>query len=85
MRMLGKPVYESTSIVGTQVNLDKVLVYADMSQYYIVDRVGMSVVYDPIVLGANRRPTGQGAWYAFWRTGADVSTSLADRVLQLVT
>jgi HK97 family phage major capsid protein len=83
--MLGKPFLESTSITGAFANGNKVLVYGDMRQYYIVDRVGMSVVYDNIVLGANRRPTGQGAWYAFWRTGADVSTNSAFRVLTLTT
>lgn len=83
--MLGKPLLESTSIVSTTTTLSKVLAYLDMRQYYIVDRVGMSVVYDPIVLGANRRPTGQGAWYAFWRTGADVSTANAVRVFQHTT
>ena len=84
-KMLGKPFYESTSIVGTFATTNKVLAYLDASQYYIVDRVGMSVIYDPIVLGATRRPTGQGAWYAFWRTGADVSTATAIRVLSLLT
>lgn len=83
--LLGKPLLESTSILGTFTTGNKVLAYADMSQYYIVDRVGMSVVYDPIVLGANRRPTGQGAWYAFWRVGADVSTSTAVRVFATLT
>jgi HK97 family phage major capsid protein len=78
--LLGKPLLESTSVVGTFTSGNKVLAYGDMRQFYIVDRVGMSVVYDPIVLGANRRPTGQGAWYAFWRTGADVSTAGAFRV-----
>ena len=78
--MLGKPFLESTSVVGTQANGNKVLAFADARQYYIVDRIGMSVVYDPIVLGTNRRPTGQGAWYAFWRVGADVSTATAVRV-----
>jgi HK97 family phage major capsid protein len=83
--MLGLPFMESTSITGVYANAAKVLALGDMRQYYIVDRVGMSVVYDPIVLGANRRPTGQGAWYAFWRTGADVSTAGAFRVLTLTT
>lgn len=83
--MLGKPLLESTSIVGVNANTNKVLAYADMRQYYIVDRVGMSVVYDPIVLGANRRPTGQGAWYAFWRVGADAAVPTAIRVLQQAT
>jgi HK97 family phage major capsid protein len=83
--LLGKPLLESTSVVGAFANSNKVLAFGDMRQYYIVDRVGMSVVYDPVVLGANRRPTGQGAWYAFWRVGADVSTSGAFRVLTLTT
>jgi HK97 family phage major capsid protein len=85
MSMLGRPVLESTSVVGTYANGAKVLAYLDARQYYIVDRVGMSVVYDPLVLGANRIPTGQGAWYAFWRVGADVSTAAAVRVLTLTT
>jgi HK97 family phage major capsid protein len=84
-RMLGKPFLESTSIVGVYATTNKVLAYLDAKQYFIVDRVGMSVVYDPVVLGANRRPTGQGAWYAFWRVGADVSTATAVRVLGLLT
>jgi HK97 family phage major capsid protein len=84
-RMLGIPYLESTSVVGTYANSNKVLAIGDMRQYYIVDRIGMSVVYDPLVLGTNRRPTGQGAWYAFWRVGADLSTAGAFRVLTLTT
>jgi HK97 family phage major capsid protein len=84
-RMLGKPFYESTSVLGTYTTGNKVLAYLDARQYFIVDRVGMSVVYDPIVLGANRRPTGQGAWYAFWRVGADVSVATAVRVFATLT
>jgi HK97 family phage major capsid protein len=78
--LLGKPLLESTSVVGTFTTTNKVIAFGDMRQYYIVDRIGMSVVYDSIVLGSNRRPTGQGAWYAFWRVGADVSTAGAFRV-----
>jgi HK97 family phage major capsid protein len=83
--MLGKPFLESTSVLGTFTTGNKVLAYMDARQYYIVDRVGMSVVYDPIVLGTNRRPTGQGAWYSFWRVGADVSTAVAVRVFATLT
>lgn len=85
--MLGKEFLESTSIVATvNTNGSKVLAYLDGNQFYIVDRVGMSIVYDPIVVGAvNRIPTGQGAWYSFWRTGSDVSTTTAVRVLSITT
>jgi HK97 family phage major capsid protein len=78
--MLGKPFLESTSILGTYTNGNKVLVYADASQFYIVDRIGMSVVYDPLVLGAGQIPSGQNAWYCFWRVSSDVSTATAVRV-----
>jgi HK97 family phage major capsid protein len=84
-RMLGKPIYESTSIVGVFTTGSKVLAYLDARQFYIVDRVGMSIVYDPVVLGTNRRPTGQGAWYSFWRVGSDVSTPNAVRVASTLT
>jgi HK97 family phage major capsid protein len=83
--LLGKPLLESTSIVSTFTNTSKVLAWLDARQYYIVDRVGMSVVYDNLVLGTNRIPTGQNAWYAFWRVGADVSAATAVRVLTLTT
>jgi HK97 family phage major capsid protein len=83
--MLGKPFLESTSI-AVPVTTAKSLVYLDGNQFYIVDRVGMSIVYDPIVIGGvSRIPTGQGAWYSFWRTGSDVSTATAVRVLSMLT
>jgi predicted phage gp36 major capsid-like protein len=48
-----------------------------------VDRIGMSVLYEPLVKGANQRPTGQAGWFAFWRVGADASTTNAFRVLTI--
>jgi HK97 family phage major capsid protein len=83
--MLGKRFLESTSILGVFTTGSKVLAYLDGNQYYIVDRVGMSVVYDPVVLGSNRIPTGQGAWYAFWRVGADAAVATAIRVFATLT
>jgi HK97 family phage major capsid protein len=83
--ILGKPVLESTSVLSVLTTTTKVMAYMDARQYFIVDRIGMSVVYDPIVLGTNRRPTGQGAWYAFWRVGADLSTATACRVASTLT
>ncbi len=83
--LLGRPFYESTSILGTYTTGNKVLAFLDAKQYYIVDRVGMSVFYDNFVIGANRRATGQGAWYAYWRVGADVSTATAVRVFATLT
>lgn len=82
-RLLDAPIYESTTMVGTTTTASKNLVLGDFKQYLIVDRVGMSVMYEPIVKGANQRPTGQGGWFAFWRVGADVTTAAAFRVLTI--
>jgi HK97 family phage major capsid protein len=81
----GKPVLESTSILGYGTNGNKALVFMDATQYYIVDRIGVSMIFDPAVVGTNRKLTGQSAWYMFWRVGADLSTSTAARVLTATT
>ncbi|MGW5578720.1 phage major capsid protein [Micromonospora chokoriensis] len=80
-RLLGRPVYEASTMVGTVTTGSKMAVYGDFSQYAIVDRIGMSLMYEPLVKGANQRPTGQAGWFAFWRVGADVLTANAFRVL----
>ena len=60
----------------------KIAVFGDFSQFYIVDRVGVSLMYEPMVKGtANARPTGQAGWFMFWRTGSDVATPSGFRVL----
>jgi HK97 family phage major capsid protein len=88
MAPFGEPAGESTTMDGTiSTGGHKVLLYGDGSQYFIVDRIGMTLVYDPVVkAAANLRPTGQAGWFGFWRVGADSSvqgTSTALRTLSL--
>lgn len=85
-QLIGQPTYECssmTSVVSTGAN---VLLCGNFKEYYIIDRIGMSVVYDPLVRSTgNGRPTGQAGWFAFWRVGADVVDPDAFRLLQLNT
>lgn len=82
--LLGQPIYEASSMTGVVTTGANVLLAGNFAEYYIVDRVGMSVIYDPIVKSTgNGRPTGQAGWYAFWRVGADVVDPAAFRLLQL--
>jgi HK97 family phage major capsid protein len=61
---------------------DNVLILGDFSQYVVVDRMGLEVVYNPLVVGASPlRPTGQVSWTAFWRTSAD---SIVDAAFQML-
>jgi HK97 family phage major capsid protein len=82
--LLGQPAYECstmTSVVSTGAN---VLLAGNFAEYYIVDRIGMSVMYEPMIRSTgNGRPTGQGGWFAFWRVGADCVDPSAFRLLQL--
>lgn len=82
-QLLGADIYESTTMVGTTTTGSKNLLLGDFSQYIIVDRIGMSVMYEPLVKGANQRPTGEAGWFAYWRVGAKVSTASAFRVLTI--
>jgi HK97 family phage major capsid protein len=81
-RVLGGNIYESTSTPTYALTANtKLAVYGDFSQYAIVDRIGMSVMYEPMVKGANFRPTGSGGWFAFWRVGGDALIPGAFRTL----
>lgn len=85
--LIGYPVYESSamqsSVSAATASNDDVIVLGDFKQYYIVDRIGMSVAYNPLVIGANRRPTGEVGWAAFWRVGGDCVNADAFRMLRL--
>jgi HK97 family phage major capsid protein len=83
-QLMGKPIYESSSIDPVLTTTHKPMVFGDFSNYYIVDRVGVSIIYEPMVTGTGasaNQPTGQSGWFMYWRVGANVSTSAAFRVL----
>jgi HK97 family phage major capsid protein len=85
-QLLGQPIYEASTMTGTVTTSANILLAGNFSEFYIVDRVGMSVLYEPMVksTGSNR-PTGQAGWFAFWRVGSDVVDPDAFRLLQLNT
>jgi HK97 family phage major capsid protein len=82
-QLLGRPVYESSEMVSAVTTGSNILLAGDFSEYLIYDRIGTTLVYDPVVLGSNRIPSGQAGFFAFWRVGADVTNANAFRVLKL--
>jgi HK97 family phage major capsid protein len=84
-RILGLPLEEAEDAPTTQTTtaLDKEVLLGDFKQYVIVDRpAGMSVEAVPLLFNtANNLPDGRRAWYATWRTGADVTNVNAFRLL----
>lgn len=63
--------------------MNEIMVVGDFGQFYIVDRLGTTMVYEPLVKVANQRPTGQAGWFAYWRVGSDVAVADAFRVLNI--
>jgi len=83
-QLLGKGIYESSSMYSGLTTTNKVMVFGDFAQYYIIDRVGVSIIYEPMVTGTGASanlPTGQSGWFMYWRVNSNVSTVNAFRVL----
>jgi predicted phage gp36 major capsid-like protein len=59
------------------------LIFGDMSQFCITDRLGLVTELVPHLFGSNRRPTGQRGWYCYYRTGSGVLVDGAFRLLDI--
>ena len=84
-QLLGHPAYIASGMDSTIVSgsTDNVLVLGDFRNFVIVDNVASHMVVNPLVLGSNRRPTGEQAWVYFWRTGSDCVNASQFRMLRL--
>jgi HK97 family phage major capsid protein len=85
--MIGYQVYESNGMEAPSTVVsgsnDHVLLLGDFKQYLVADRIGTTLMYEPFIKGANQRPTGQAGWFAYKRTGANVLTSNAFKLLRI--
>ena len=72
-QILGRPAYVSQSmdsVVNTDTN--NIAVYGDFRNFYIVDRIGMTMEYIPHTFATgNNRPSGKRGLYTYHRVGAD--------------
>jgi len=81
--LLGAPIYESTTMSSATASGTLEAIFGDFNQFIIADRVGVSMIYDPLVQGTGGiLPSGQAGWFMFWRTGSQLSTVNAFRVLK---
>jgi HK97 family phage major capsid protein len=82
--LLGAPFHRvsamQSSLSAATASSDNILVIGDWSRYLIVDRIGMEVV-PAVVYGANRRPTGETGFTAWWRVGSDTTDASQFRLL----
>lgn len=90
--LLGQPLFEASDLpsgtTGTSAASgtgSATLVYGDFNQFIVCDRVGVSMLYDPMLKGSGNAqlPTGQAGWYMFWRYNSNISTTAAFRYLTI--
>lgn len=84
--LLGYTPWEASYMDGeiTAAADNYVLLFGDVSWYWIAERIGMSMELIPHMFGATaRRPTGQRGVFAWWRNGADVVNHRAMRLLNV--
>jgi HK97 family phage major capsid protein len=83
--LCGYPKIESSTMVNTTTTGSKVLILGDFQNFYIADRLGMTVELIPHLFGAtNRFPTGQRGLYAYGRTGTTTPVPNAFRYLEVL-
>jgi HK97 family phage major capsid protein len=78
--LIGYNIHQSSGMDSSVVSgsTDDVLILGDFrTGYYIYDRIGISVAFEPMVKGSGFRPTGHVGWWAHWRTGAGCSAEQA--------
>ena len=81
--LLGAPIYESTTMTNSVASNSLEAIFGDFGSFLIVDRVGVSMIYDPLVQGTGGiLPTGQAGWFMFWRVGSQLTTVNAFRVMK---
>jgi HK97 family phage major capsid protein len=82
--LIGKPTYEASDMASTVATGNKIMLAGDFKRgFLIVDRIGMTVQYEPLVKGPNGRPTGEVGWFAHWRSGSNVIVPDALRLLEV--
>jgi HK97 family phage major capsid protein len=83
--LLDKQIRESPSLTqtpGTGTGLVAAsAIFGDWSKFFVVDRIGSTMLFDPLLKGAGtaNMPTGNQGWFYYWRVGSDVATPNAFR------
>ena len=83
--LMEKQIRESPSLTqtpGTGTALAAAAgIFGDWSKFYVVDRIGSTMLFDPLIKGAGtaNMPTGNQGWFYYWRVGSGVATPNAFR------
>ena len=86
LQLLGRPFYESSDMDATVVSgsTDFTVLHGDFNAgFAVVDRVGMTMLYEEMIYSGGKVPTGEAGWFVFWRSGSGGLVQDAFRLLKL--
>lgn len=87
--LLGRQAVEAEAMDGTITTAgaghNYAMIFGDFRNFVVARRLGMTIEFIPHLVGANRRPTGQRGWYAWYRVGSDSINDNAFRMLDVVS
>ncbi len=89
--LMGYPIFEASAMTSSAATAatastgSAAVLAGDFSEYVIVDRVGASIIYEPMVMGSANAtlPSGNSGWFLWWRVGAGVAVPTAFQYLQI--
>ena len=68
-QLYARDALEAEAISGIVASGNPILVYGDLSQFVITDRIGMAVEFIRHLFSTtHNRPTGTRGWFAYYRT-----------------
>lgn len=79
----GYPARISNNMDKTTTDTSEVLVFGDFQHFVIVDRLGLSTEFIPMVFNGDGRPLGRRGVYARWRNDTGLTTINAFRLLTI--
>lgn len=83
--LAGYPAWRSSEMSSSIASAsEKIALLGDVGRYFVIaDRVGMSLEVVPHLMGENNRPTGERGLYGYFRTGSDILSTNAFRLLKV--
>jgi HK97 family phage major capsid protein len=72
--ILGLRLAEASGMASTITTGSKIAVAGDFAKMVIVDRLGLTVQFSPVLLDqATGRPNGSSGWFCYWRVGSGLT------------
>ena len=81
-QVLGLRLAEASGMASTITTGSKIAVAGDFSKMVMVDRLGLTVQFSPVLLDqATGRPSGQSGWFSYWRVSSGLTDASQFRTL----